>query len=256
MTKLFVHGNPETAAIWGPLSAALSQRGIDDIAPLSPPGFGEEVPSGWNPTPEAYVDWLIAEAESFDYPPGYPIDLVGHDWGTGHVFGALAKRPDLFRSVATDCAGLLHPSYEWHDLAQSWQTPDEGEAVVAAMAALSIDERVALFVELSLTNDIATDMAQAFTEDSGRCILGLYRGAVQPYLRDLGDRVAELDGVPTFFISATDDEYIPARLSEDVAVKLNADLLTLEGQGHWWMVHEHERVADHLVEFWASLDVD
>jgi pimeloyl-ACP methyl ester carboxylesterase len=99
-------------------------------------------------------------------------------------------------------------------------------------------------------------MAAAFNPEMGRCILGLYRGAVQPFLRNLGDRVAELDGVPTFFISATDDQYIPARLSEEVAVRLNADLLTLEGQGHWWMVHEHERVADHLVEFWDSLDLD
>ncbi|NNF69817.1 MAG: alpha/beta hydrolase, partial [Acidimicrobiia bacterium] len=220
------------------------------------PGFGEPSPPGWDPTPEAYVDWLIAEAESFGYPPGYPIDLVGHDWGTGHVFGALAKRPDLFRSVVTDCAGFLHPDYEWHDLAQSWQKPDEGEEVVAAMAALSTEDRVALFVDLGLTEDVAADMAGAFTEDTGRCILGLYRGAVPPYLRELGDRVAELDGVPTFFVSASDDPYIPARLSEDVAIRLNADLLTLEGQGHWWLAHAHEQVADHLVEFWNSLEED
>ena len=41
---VFVHGNPETAAIWDPLIAAL---GRDDVVALSPPGFGAPTPDGW-----------------------------------------------------------------------------------------------------------------------------------------------------------------------------------------------------------------
>ena len=69
-----------------------------------------------------YHAWLVAELEAIDGP----IDLVGHDWGTGHVAGIAADRPDLIRSFAMDCGGLVHPDYVWHDMAQAWQTPEVG----------------------------------------------------------------------------------------------------------------------------------
>jgi pimeloyl-ACP methyl ester carboxylesterase len=38
----------------------------------------------------AYRDWLIARLEAFRHP----VDLVGHDWGGGHVLNvAMARRP-------------------------------------------------------------------------------------------------------------------------------------------------------------------
>jgi pimeloyl-ACP methyl ester carboxylesterase len=40
MTKVFVHGNPETTAVWSELVPALRRRGVEDIELLSPPGFG------------------------------------------------------------------------------------------------------------------------------------------------------------------------------------------------------------------------
>ena len=43
MAVIFVHGVPETAAIWDPLLAGL---GRDDAITLSPPGFGAPVPAG------------------------------------------------------------------------------------------------------------------------------------------------------------------------------------------------------------------
>jgi pimeloyl-ACP methyl ester carboxylesterase len=40
MPKAFVHGNPETAALWEPLFAALRSQGVEDLVALSPPGLG------------------------------------------------------------------------------------------------------------------------------------------------------------------------------------------------------------------------
>src|SRR5690606_29162277 len=133
--KLFVHGNPETNAVWAPLVGALAARGVADVVLLSPPGFGAPVPDGFGCTREDYRDWLIDTIAGY----GEPVDLVGHDWGAGHVYAAVAARPDLVRSWAADCAGLLHPDYVWHDAAQVWQTPDVGEQVAAAMIGLPPD---------------------------------------------------------------------------------------------------------------------
>ena len=78
MTVVLVHGNPETDAIWGPLVDAL---GRTDVVRLSPPGFGAPLPDDFAATYTAYRDWLATELARFPEP----VDLVGHDWGGGHV---------------------------------------------------------------------------------------------------------------------------------------------------------------------------
>src|SRR5579875_3816928 len=105
-SAVFVHGNPETSAIWGPL---LEQLGRPDVERLSPPGFGAPLPADFTPTVDGYADWLTGELEQ---RPG-PFDLVGHDWGAGHVIRVAIRRPDLVRSWAIDLAGCFAPDYVW-----------------------------------------------------------------------------------------------------------------------------------------------
>jgi hypothetical protein len=64
MPKAFVHGVPETSAIWGALVDELETRGIGDITLLTPPGFGAPVPQGWEPNRSNYCNWLLAELEA------------------------------------------------------------------------------------------------------------------------------------------------------------------------------------------------
>jgi pimeloyl-ACP methyl ester carboxylesterase len=91
MPAVFVHGNPESSAIWNLLIPELDR---EDVVLLSPPGFGASTPIGWTATRVAYVEWLISMLEAI----GEPVDLVGHDWGGGHVAGVALTRPDLLRS--------------------------------------------------------------------------------------------------------------------------------------------------------------
>lgn len=162
MPKVFVHGVPEVDAIWGPLHDILRSRGVDDLVTLSPPGFGAPVAQGWDASATQYRDWLIGQLESLTVRAGDGIDLVGHDWGAGHTYGVAADRPDLLRSFASDCIGMLHPDYEWHDAAAAWQTPELGEAVIEMMVAMTSDERAATYVDFGLTPAIARAMAEAF----------------------------------------------------------------------------------------------
>ena len=98
MTVVLVHGNPETDAIWDPLVQVL---GRDDVIRLSPPGFGAPLPDGWPATYLDYRDWLEGELTRFDAP----VDLVGHDWGGGHVLNAVMHRPELVRSWSATLSG-------------------------------------------------------------------------------------------------------------------------------------------------------
>lgn len=250
-TVVFVHGNPETAAIWRPLTAALATRGRTDVVALSPPGFGAPVPDGFDPTMDNYADWLVGELETIQ-GTGTEIDLVGHDWGAGHVYGALARRPDLLRTWAADCAGLLHREYVWHDAAQAWQTPEIGEQVVAMMVQVSHGDKVAMFTGLGLPADLADDLAAAADDEMGRCILRLYRTGAQPATGELGDRLAALDLPPGLVIDAELDPYVSTDLGRATADRLGAEVLTLDGRGHWWMIDDLDPVADALVTFWSA----
>ena len=173
MSVVFVHGNPETAAIWGPLLAAL---GRDDVVLLSPPGFGAPLPEGFGATYLEYRDWLEAELEKVDGP----IDLVGHDWGGGHVVNVVMHRPELVRSWASDAVGLFDPDYVWHDMAQVWQTLGAGEELVENMMGGGVSARTELMTSLGIAPDIAAAIAEHQDDDIAKAILALYRSAAQP----------------------------------------------------------------------------
>jgi pimeloyl-ACP methyl ester carboxylesterase len=249
MTKVLVHGNPESAEVWDPLIAELHIRGVDDVVTVSPPGFGVPAPDGWRATPGAYVQWLHDELASMDGP----IDLLGHDWGAGHVLGLAAEHPGSIRSWSIDVAGIVHPDYQWHDAAQGFQTPEVGEEMVARMLGMEPSERAAIYVGLGVGPAVAEAMAAAFTADMGRCVLELYRAAAQPFMAELGTHVAAADRRPSLILDATDDAYVPSSLTNDVAERFGSNIHRLDGQGHWWMFSAPDRAADGLVEFWAGL---
>ncbi len=251
MTVVLVHGNPETAAVWDPLVAALREAGITDVVPLSPPGFGAPVPDGFEATVDGYRDWLIAQLERLDGP----LDVVGHDWGGGHVATALMARPELVRSWASDVLGVFEPDYVWHDLAQAWQTPDVGEAHVAAMLGGTPVAKAERMAGLGISPEVAEQLATGQDEAMQACVLRLYRDAAQPAMARRGESLGRLAARPGLAILATEDHFGgDEALRRRAAERAGAQVAELRGLGHWWMVADPDRGAGALMEFWAGLD--
>jgi pimeloyl-ACP methyl ester carboxylesterase len=247
MTVVFVHGNPETAAIWGPL---VSELGRDDVVLLSPPGFGVPLSADFPATHLAYRDWLEAELEVFDEP----VDLVGHDWGGGHVVNAVMHRPELVHSWASDVMGLFDLDYVWHDLAQVWQTPGAGEELVDTMMSAPLPERHATLLALGMSDAIAADVAAAHGPEMGRAVLALYRSAAQPALVELSGNLQNAASRPGLTIVATEDPYVgTTEMKERAALRAGARTELLDGLGHWWMLQDPVRGAAMLTRFWGSL---
>ncbi|WP_156690484.1 alpha/beta fold hydrolase [Mycobacterium sp. Marseille-P9652] len=248
MTVVFVHGNPETDAIWGPLVDALGRA---DVVLLSPPGFGAPLGDGFPATYLAYRDWLetrLAEVAG-------PIDLVGHDWGGGHVVNLVMHRPDLVRSWASDILGVFDPEYVWHDLAQVWQTADAGEELVDTMLGGTVEDRAAQMAALGIPMDIATSIAAQQGPEMGRAILALYRSARQPAMAEAGRALEKAAARPGLSLLATDDTYVGSdELRRRAADRAGARTEVLRGLGHWWMVQDPARGAAALTDFWKSLD--
>jgi pimeloyl-ACP methyl ester carboxylesterase len=247
MTIVLVHGNPETEAIWDDLAPHLR----DEIVRLSPPGFGAAIPSGFDCSIGAYRDWLAGELKKL----AKPIDLVGHDWGGGHVIGIAIDHPGLIRSWTVDILGIFDGDYVWHELARVWQTAEIGEQAVAQMVSMPAEVRAKQYEGLGMTPAIAEKVAAGANEDMGRAILALYRSAAQPVMRDLGTRLPRAAAKPGLMLIATEDHYCGGEtLARRSAERAGAKVAVLQGAGHWWMCQQPKQGADAINAFLANLD--
>ena len=244
VTAVFVHGVPETPAVWRDLLAALDRP---DTVALSLPGFDSARPAGFGATMEEYADWLAAQLEHL----GGPVDLVGHDWGGGFVVRVVSTRPDLVRSWVTDAAGLGDVEFEWHDFARIWQTPQAGEDFWDQQLAAPAEERAGVFQMFGVPGELALDLASHINRTMAGCILDLYRSAVDVG-RQWGPDFAAIPA-PGLVIIPSEEPFMRADSSTRGAVRAGARTAALDGLGHWWMLQDPARAATVLREFWATL---
>lgn len=242
MPKVFIHGHPETAAVWGPLLTEL------DITPvlLSPPGYGAPVPAGFDATVGAYRDWLVGELERL----GEPADLVGHDWGGAHVLNVAMTRPDLVRSWVSDVLGAFDPDYVWHEFAQR----EQRSASPAFPFQPDPAARAAALARFGMAEEVAKAVAEGQDEAMARAAHALYRSAAQPVMADLGRELERAALRPGLALLPTEDHFVGTveqRLR--AAARAGARTVTLDGLGHWWMTQDPARGARVLAEFWSSL---
>jgi pimeloyl-ACP methyl ester carboxylesterase len=246
-TTVLVHGVPESPEIWNSLVPLLKPK---QIVRLSPPGFGSPVPAGFTATAEEYRLWLVAELEAFERP----VDIVGHDFGGIHVTNLVTTRPDLVRSWVSDVVGIFDPDYQWHDLAQRWQTQGVGETAIAEMITPSLEDRTANLIALGLHSDVAESVARGHNSVMGDCILNLYRDTVQPAMATLGRELEKSRARPGLSIVPADDHWTGTdeqrrRASERAGARIEV----LDGRGHWWFTQDPVGAARLLNDFWSEL---
>lgn len=243
MPAVLVHGVPDGAWMWDPLRAHLARR---DVVALELPGFGTPVPDGFGATKEDYADWLTEQLRAFDEP----VDLVGHDWGGLLVQRVASTNPALVRTLACG-SGPADRSYQWHAMAQLWQTPGVGEEVIAGMLGLPTADFVAGAVSAGTPADLAARQAAHLDELMGRCILALYRSAVA-----VGDAwedgVADMERRPSLVLWGRNDPYVPTEFAERLARRIDDELIIFDGCEHWWPWARAREAAGALEQLWAS----
>lgn len=241
MTRVFVHGIPETSKIWDSLRDELGEESVA----LSLPGFGTPRPEGFGATKDEYAEWLLRELGKLDDP----IDLVGHDWGGILTSRVAATHGDRLRSWVTDAVSPLDPSFEWHDLAKIWQTPGDGEAFWDGLRETP-DDNAALLGSLGVPDADARDMAAALDETMVASILDLVRSAV-----DIGREweATSPGGAPGLVVVGTADPYGDEENARRIATRLGADVVLLPDLGHWWPAQGPAAAARAIKEFWAGL---
>lgn len=245
--KFFLHGVPDSPAIWRPLLKELALETEQVVAPALP-GFDQALPIGFAATKDSYVSWAISQIEPLVLNHG-PVDLVGHDWGALILQRAAMLRPDLVRSW-TAINAVIEPQYRGHRAARIWSTPILGELAMwmtrpRRIAALLISEGVPV--------DIAQEEAAQWTmADKRRAILKLYRSAAglsfeDNWARDLG-RLSSHGAL----IWGDSDPYVSYDVAERYSRNMNTPLFRVSGAGHWAIAQRPKDVAEFLRVIWGA----
>lgn len=245
--KLFLHGVPDSPAIWRPLLGHLD-LGDAPVAVPALPGFTAPLPAGFAATKEAYADWAVGQAEALFAAHG-PIDIIGHDWGALIAQRVAMLRPNLLRSWAISNA-VIDPDYRGHRVARIWNTPILGEIFMALSQPAKLAEGLAA---QGMPADIAAEEAEQWRiKDKRRAILKLYRSAkglsfAHDWALDIGKLPA--NGV---LIWGAGDPYVELAVAQRYAATTGTPLAVIDGAGHWAIAERPAEVAAALHRFWAT----
>lgn len=238
MPAVLVHGAPDTFRLWDDVRARLSRQ---DVVALKLPGFDSPVPADFTATKEAYLDWIVGEIEQL----GEPVDLVGHDWGCILTARVASVRPDLVRTW-TGIGGPIHPDYVWHDIAQIWQTPGEGERW---MNELDLDVFAGQLAEFGVPAEHAQRSVRFIDDVMRDCLLKLYRSAVnlgcewEPGLADITS--------PSLVLWGLDDHFLPHAFADRLGEASRADAVVKLRSQHWTVLEQPDDVARELEAHWT-----
>ncbi len=237
MPAVFVHGVPDTSELWKPIIAELQRT---DAIALALPGFGgAPIPEGFTSTKEEYADWVAERVREV----GQPVDIVGHDWGSMLVQRVATTQPDLVRTY-TLADGATAGAFQWHDLAQQWQTPEVGEQVMELMTPDVVEP-----VMRDAGHPDPAACAARVDDTMKQAILRLYRSAIDVGAEwDPDERGRERPGL---ILWGRDDSYAKPKRGEEVAAAAGAPMHVLDG-GHWAIFEHPAETAGLLEAHWAA----
>lgn len=241
--KIFVHGVPDTPAMWEPLLGELGKDAGETLCPALP-GFSVPVPDGFDCTKEAYADWLVDIIEAEHARHG-EVDLVGHDWGALLVVRAACLRPHLVRSWAVSNA-LPEQDYKWHRTARIFQTPLLGELFMALTSRKRLTEA---FVQSGVPREIGEIEAQHWDRSMKSSILKLYRSAKHVAPEWAKDLARLPDRGMVFW--GDDDPFVSVETAERFCQQTKVPLHRLGNTGHWSVVERAGEFASLLRSHWA-----
>lgn len=240
---LLVHGYPSSAHMWRDVLPPLADAGFHALAP-DLAGFGDsepDPPGTW----ERHVDSL----EAFRQAQGLErVALVVHDWGGLIGLRWACDHPDAVSALVISDTGFFADG-KWHGLARALRTEGQGEAFVDGMT----EEGFAAMlggVSSGIGPEAAGEYFKAFGSDARRRgQLELYRSgdfsAIEPY----EGRLAALQ-VPTLLLWGEDDPFAPLAGARRFEAELpGAELVVLEGTGHFVVDDAPERYAEWVVRF-------
>jgi pimeloyl-ACP methyl ester carboxylesterase len=241
---VFVHGNPGSSREWDDLLArtgAFARAVAPDM-----PGFGSaDKPAGFEYTVQGYGRFLAGALDALGVRRAH---LVLHDFGGPWGLAWAAAHPDAVASVVLIDTGVLI-GYRWHYLARIWRTPVLGELFQATTTRFGFRLLLRHGNPRGLPRNFVERMYRDYDRGTKRAVLRLYRATPPGVLEAPLPGMRELDP-PTLVVWGRHDPYLPVEHAERQRRAFpSANIVVLDGSGHWPFADDPERVADAVVPF-------
>ena len=243
---LLLHGYPQSSHLWRHVLPRLADAGLHALAP-DLAGFGKSPPRGPG-TWERQVENVAA----FVAEQGLErVALVMHDWGALVGLWWACEHSDSVSALAISSSGFF-PDGKWHGIAAAMRTPGQGEEMVARMTREGFTELLA-GVSRGIGPEDAAEYFGCFADEERRAgQLELYRSGDFEKLERFDGCLEALD-VPALILWGADDPFSPVAGAHRFATQLpRAELVVLEGAGHFVIEDEPEAYARHLERFLAG----
>ena len=234
-----VHGFPESSRMWVRLIEALAGAGRRCTAP-DLYGLGDsadEGPATFEHNLEAFGQFVTARDLG-------RVALVVHDWGGFIGLAWACENPDAVDALVISDTGFFADG-KWHGVAQAVRS-EQGEELVGA---LDRDGFAGLLGDPFSDADVDAYWAPFESGRGRRATLEFYRSMDFAKLEPWQGKLGEL-GVPTLLLWGADDPFAPLagarRFEREIP---GAQLVAIEGAGHFIFDQERERCAREVVAF-------
>ncbi len=244
---VFVHGNPGSSRDWDDL---LTRTGGFARA-LAPdmPGFGSaDKPRDFDYTVPGYARFLGSALGTLGVRRAH---LVLHDFGGPWGLTWAAAHQDSVASVVLINTGVL-VGYRWHYLARIWRTPVLGELFQATTTKPGLRLLLRHGNPRGLPRHFIDRMYRDYDWGTKRAVLRLYRATPPGTLEAPLPAMREIDP-PALVVWGAHDPYISVKHAERQRQAFpSAEVVALDGSGHWPFADDPERVAEIVVPFLRS----
>ena len=247
---LLLHGYPNSSYLWKDCLEPIARAGWRAVAPDFP-GFGDSAP--FENVPGTWTDHVHALDDFVARNDLAPLALVVHDWGGLIGLRWACERAYAVRALVLMGTGFF-PDARWHALAKGLREEGQGEQLIAGLTRESFGHLIRS-ASTQITDEAIEEYWKGYQGPERRAAhLALYRSGDFTELEPYQKRLRAID-VPTLILWGGDDAFAPVsgayRFKKDMP---HAELVVLEGVGHFLQEDAPDRVAEEIARFLGTVD--
>ncbi|HET8913270.1 MAG TPA: alpha/beta hydrolase [Ktedonobacteraceae bacterium] len=244
---LFLHGAPDSAEMWRPVTDRLKDH-YHCFAP-DLPGFGRSsAPADFSCSLENMARFIDDFIEDAGIPT--PLTLVVADFGATYGLSWAVTYPQKVQRLVIVGGSNFSSRYKWHGAARLFRTPLLGELAMSTLSLSAYEKMMRQNAPLVDPRYVRDSYALSLAKpETRRMMLKLYRSIDSPDFLGKEDRLRKLTRtIPTLVLWGDKDPFITPDYAEQYA---GAQIEHFPENGHWLAVEVPEVVAQRLKTFLA-----
>ncbi|GAB4545505.1 MAG: alpha/beta hydrolase [Anaerolineae bacterium] len=245
---LFLHGSPDTHAMWLPVIERLGNT-VRAVAP-DLPGFGQAtLPKGFSLGLDHFAEVIRGILDQLSISE--PVILAGTDFGAHYGLAFAVKYPERVRGIVMSNATFFR-DYQWHSFAKLYRVPLLGELMLNTTPKIIMKKALKRFAPALPNAYIAESYATGFGSPSVRkAILRMYREREPQHFIGWDDQLAALmKQKPTLILWGDKDPFAAKHFAERFGVR---EVYHFAEYSHWLPLEAPDQYAEKVLRWLKSV---